>query len=245
MLIQIVALQALAERSWIIVEWLPRYAPRRRSEPRTSASRSHTGRLCLPPSSAGSCRPRLTNELGATDAAYRAARRDAATAATPSCSEPCMGTCSSPALGCTAALARAGTARRLCRRCATSYPATSRRGGYTWKRAGRRWCPTPQPPACSPTCCRSPRARTPPPCASTSWVWPSGPRANLGGSNPVSSTAARRSGPGCRSGRTHCRRPGRRLRPGLGRQESQLRTDRRAVHAQGPRTALYRPGARL
>ncbi len=46
-------------------------------------------------------------------------------------------------------------------------------------------------------------------------------------------------------GGAHRRRPRRRLCPGLGRQEGQLRTDRRPIHARGPRAALHRPGAWL
>lgn len=92
-----------------------------------------------------------------------------------------------------------GQGRPQCRRCAALSPAMSPRSGCIWKHAGRRWCPTPPRPACLPTRCRSPRARTPPPCASTSCGWPSAPRANSGRSNPASSTAARRSGPDCRS----------------------------------------------
>ena len=112
-----------------------------------------------------------------------------------------MATCRLPACGYTAARAAMAEGQPHCRRCAISSLATSRRSGCTWRRAGRRWCRMPPRPTCSPTCCRSPRARTPPPCASMSCVWPSAPRANSGRNNPASSTAAQRSGPGCRSRR--------------------------------------------
>lgn len=182
----------------------PKRSPPSRNRPsglKTSACCSQMAKRCLPPSNVGSSRLKPTPGLAGTDAAKRAEHAGAATAATPSCSGPCMATCRSPARGCTAA--RAGMARGQppCRRCATSSPATSRRSGCTWRHAGRRSCLTPQRPTCSPMSCRSHRARTPPRFASTSCGWPSGPKANSGRNSSASSTAARQSGPGCRSRR--------------------------------------------
>ena len=76
------------------------------------------------------------------------------------------------------------------RRCATSSPATSRRSGFIWKRAGRRSCPMPLRPGCWPTCCRLRPARTPPRCASTPFAWRSAQRPNSTRSEFLSSMAA-------------------------------------------------------